>query len=102
MSVSAEKKIALIKSHLIDGSREEQLAALCAITPELIGELLDPVIALTNHWRPELRIAALHALLPVETDRLTEVIRHSLRDHNRDVRSAAAELFHREEKKLAA
>lgn len=100
MSIDKEKKIELIRTHLVSGTREEKVAALCAITPDLINELLEPVINLTTHWRPELKVAALHALRAAETDKIQGVIRDSLKDTNRDVRLAASELYHG--RKLAA
>ena len=100
MSISKEKKVELVRTHLVSGTREEKVAALCAITPDLINELLEPVVDLTNHWRPELKVAALHALRAADTQKIQGVIRDSLKDTNRNVRLAAAELYHG--KKIAA
>ena len=97
-----DQRLSQLREILTFGNSEQRLVALCSIPPDLIEELIDPIVSLTSHWRAELRIAALEALLPSNSEKIVEVLKHSLRDEERGVRQAAAALFHREKHKQAA
>ena len=99
---SQQAQIIQLRQKLTHGDRAQRLEALSVLDASSVHLLLAGVIALTNHWRVEIKVAALQALLPVDSALISEVIADSLNDGNREVRAAAAELFHRPQTRLAA
>lgn len=97
-----QAQILQLRQKLTHGSRDERLHALAALDSSSVHLVLEQVVALTNHWRVEIKVAALRALLAVDSALITEVIADSLNDENREVRAVAAELFHRPATRLAA
>lgn len=102
MTRSSDFETDQLKAILGTGTADEQLSALSQMTPKSVQSLIDEVITLTYHWRPEIRATALRALRAADGTKLIEVLRNSLRDQNQEVRIAAAEIFHRDDKKIAA
>jgi vesicle coat complex subunit len=87
-------EVALLIEILTSGTTQQKLNALNNINANIAINLFDHIAALTNHFNPEIRVAALRALRFIDQSHLAGIIRENLHDENKEVRLAASELFH--------
>ncbi|NDC39274.1 MAG: hypothetical protein EBZ48_14715, partial [Proteobacteria bacterium] len=73
-----EREIQSLRESMRHGSRSERLEALQKVDQDLLEPLLPDLVALTGHWRPEIRVAALRALMFAPADQIAEVIAGAL------------------------